>query len=68
MLRNDPDEAVVRLAADVKAVQVGVDEDHHHVELGEHTVNPRDALCDGLQDCNHVISRSSCNTRKSSGI
>ena len=34
MLRNDPDEAVVRLAADEEAVEVGVDKDNHHIELG----------------------------------
>ena len=48
MLRDDPDEAVVRLAADEEAVQVGLNEDDHHVELGENTVDLCDALCNGL--------------------
>ena len=55
MLRDDPDEAVVRLPADEEAVQVSVDEYHHHIELGKYTVDLCDALCNGLRKRTSVL-------------
>ena len=49
VLGNDPDKAVVWLAANEETVKVQVNEGDDHVEFGKETVDLCNALCNSLR-------------------
>lgn len=49
VLGDDPDKAIVRLAANEETVKVQIDEGDDYVEFGKHTVDLCNALCNSLR-------------------